>query len=332
MNAQLIRRVDEVIASGLGGFTTREELIEEALNSYLLELRDINFRSPDLSVGKPVAGTLQEGTEVVRDEGRSRSVPTRIISLPSGFATQGDEMFVEDVPLLGLHNRDWPSLWALSRLAHVSAAGPVPFASFLEDVTAEAWRLAASLQAELGAHAKPATLMLPTNVLKKQSANIGFQNFAVGSVSSKPHHRGLHKVTGPLPVWRAIAFLKGAKGLQVSLTKQGWELLKIVDGLGADQPHNRGVAEAFFSYLRANSPSDWWGFETMLREVSHTPTRDALLTAMADAREWSPSIASSATQGYIARSREWGLVEPKLTGGTYRLTDFGKETLHNVQR
>lgn len=330
LNAQLIRRVDEVISSGVGGFASREELLEEALNSYLLELRDIGDL-PQPSV-KPLPAARAQPHEP--NHGRAQDLEGEVlagISSPGrGFAAKGEEIFLEEVPMLGLHNRDWPSFWVLSRLAKVAIQGPVSFLAFLEAVTEEAWKLAESLQKELGANAKAATQMLPTNVLKKQAADAGFQNFAVGSLSNKPFRNGLHKAAGPLPAWGAIAFFRGDGEFQVSLTDQGWELLRIVDGLGPEQPHNQRVAKDFFRYLRANSPSDWWGFKIVLREVSKTPTREALLVSMGAARDWSASIASSATQGYIARSREWGLVEPKLVGGTYQLTKFGKETLHNV--
>lgn len=326
LNAQLVRRTDEVIASGVGGFTTREELVEEALNSYLLELQDVGLLSAS---GDTPVGVRKGSNLPSRRPGMGRA-PTKISPPPRGFASNGDEIIVEDIPLLGLHNRDWPSLWALSRLAHVASTGPVSFPSYLESVTEEAWQLAASLMDELGAHSKAATQMLPTNILKKQAADAGFQNFAIGSLSNKPLGHGLHKAAGPLPAWRTISFARGKGEFQVALTRQGWELLEIVEGLDPEQPHNQRVAKAFFGYLQDNSPADWWGFKTVLREIAQMPTRYALLLSMKTARDWTPSIASSATQGYIARSREWGLVEPKLVGGTYRLTEFGKEILHNV--
>lgn len=331
LHAQLIRRIDEAIASGVGGFSTREELIEEAANSYLLELRDMDHLplEPPVMVTVPTADALRGGRNP-QGQNRDGIVPTLISSPSRRFTAEGDEVLLEDVPMLGLHNRDWPSLWALSRLAHASATRPVSFSTFLDRVTAEAWQLATRLQENLGTHAKAATQMLPTNVLKRQAADAGFQNFAVGSLSNGPLRQGLHKASGPLPAWRAIAFLREDGEFQVALTQQGWELLGIVDGLGPTQPHNHQVAKSFFNYLQTNSPGDWWGFKMVLLEVLQMPTRDALLTSMREARDWSPSIAASATQGYIARCREWGLVEPKLLSGTYQLTEFGKETLHNV--
>lgn len=329
LNAQLIRRVDETVASGSGGFTSREEFVEEALNSYLLELRDVEYL--------PGEQTREKHMSIVPPEPFRRAVSERAhkismrISMPSpGFSGDGDAMFLEESPMLGLHNRDWPSFWALSRLAHAASEGPVPFPSFLNTVTEEAWQLAAYLKEELGVNAKAATQMLPTNVLKKQAADAGFQNFAIGSLSNRPLEQGLHKVAGPLPTWGAIAFFKDEREFKVSLTKRGWKLLEIVEGLGAEQPHDHQVAEAFFGYLRSYAPSDWWGFKNVLNEVSKGPTRDALLAAIGTARDWSPSVASSAAQGYIARCREWGLIEPKLLGGTYQLTKFGKDTLQSV--
>lgn len=329
LNAQLIRRVDEAVASGAGGFTSREEFVEEALNSYLLELQDVEHLPSDLSRNKHIAVAPTEPMHRLMSV-RTSKIPTTVSSPSPGFAAEGDEIFLEEVPMLGLHNRDWPSLWALSRLAHASAKGPVPFPAFLSTVTEEAWQLVTSLQEKFGADAKAATQMLPTNIFKKQAADAGFQNFAIGSLSNKPFQHGLHKAAGPLPAWRAIAFFRSKREFQVSLTGQGWKLLKIVEGLGPEQPHDRRVAEAFFGYLRTYAPSDWWGFQIVLSEVSNVPTRDALLAAMGAARDWSPSVASSAAQGYIARCREWGLVEPKLIGGTYQLTKFGKDTLHSV--
>ena len=42
-------------------------------------------------------------------------------------------------------------------------------------------------------------------------------------------------------------------------------------------------------------------------------------------RDWSESVASSASQGYVARAREWGLVETKLVEGRYALTPLRRE-------
>lgn len=333
MDSKLLRRLDDVLASGVGGFESRDELVGEAVNSYLLELQEVVLKrqqpASSYGVGEGV------GLHGVRDSlpagGGPHAASLSAIPFPGrGFVGAGAPVNVEPGPMLGLHSRDWPSFWALGRLGVKAAEGPVSFRAFLEEVTDEAWSLVEELRAQLGDNAKAATQMLPTNVLKKQSADAGFQNFAVATVSNKRGSDGLHRAAGPLATWGAVAFSDIGAGTGIAVSAQGWDLLEVVHGLSPEAPHSQSVARQFFHYLQAHAPLDWWGFKTILREVADSPARNALLARMESARDWRSSVAGSVTQGYIARSREWGLVEPKLMSGCYRLTDFGKEVLENV--
>ena len=55
------------------------------------------------------------------------------------------------------------------------------------------------------------------------------------------------------------------------------------------------------------------------------PSRLELVEVFQTARpDWTASVAATNTQGYVARAREWGLVESKQVAGTYRLTEFGE--------
>lgn len=327
LSAEIIRSIDDMVTSGVGGFRSRDELVEEALRSYLLELGEVAAIAAQSSETEP---KRIFGSAMTPTISQASTSTLAVIAAPSqGFRSDGDDIVLEDAPLLGLHNRDWPSFWALGRLAFLARDNWVELRSYLDGVTEEAWQLAAELKLTADA-GKTATQMLPTNPEKKQSSDTGFQNFAVLSVSNKPSRTGLHKVSGPLAVWRAVAFSDIGTNTKIAITAVGWDLLNIVEGLSPKHPHNEGTAKRFFDFLKSNSPSDWWGFETVLREVSHAPARDALLAKMEPARDWSYSIAASTTQGYIARSREWGLVEPKLINGTYKLTDFGRDILQNV--
>ncbi|MEV7132664.1 hypothetical protein AB0N24_07215 [Arthrobacter sp. NPDC093128] len=323
--------MDSVIASGIGDFQSRDELAEEALASYILELKDLE------SIALP-ARTPEPGPKIssFREEARrgsSRGLAPALSSIETpteGYVGHSEPVHLDDSPLLGLHNRDWPSFWALGRLALRAHEGSVDFRTFLQETTEDARRLAEELRLALGDASKAATQMLPTNSEKKQSSDAGFQNFAIGSVSNKPTPHGLHKVGGPLPLWKAVSFSKIGVNTHIAVTAAGWELLRIVQKLPPEPPHHPEVARSFLKYLQANAPVDWWGFSMTVQEVSKTPTRDALLARMESARDWSQSIAASATQGYIARCREWGLVERKLIDGTYKLTTFGEELLNNV--
>jgi hypothetical protein len=42
-------------------------------------------------------------------------------------------------------------------------------------------------------------------------------------------------------------------------------------------------------------------------------------------------MVSSLVQGYVARGREWGLIEPKQVDGRYWLTDFGRQQLEEIR-
>ena len=306
--------------------------MREALRAYIAELHDIQGGDEHAAFATPGPASepalLTDAAASIRTAGGPQL--STIHCPDSVFTAEGEPVHVENSPMLGLHNRDWPSFWALGHLAGMAAEEPVDFRGFLDDVTEKAWRLAEGFRGTTGTDEKAALKMLPTNSLKKQSADTGFQSFAIGSISSKAAPQGLYKVSGPLPQWGAVAFSELGSKPKIALTPAGWSLLKIVRSLSPLPPNPRSVALEFFDYLQVHAPQDWWGFETTVREVSVSPVRDALLAKMESARDWSTSIAASATQGYIARCREWGLVEPKLIAGSYQLTDFGKEILKNV--
>jgi hypothetical protein len=87
------------------------------------------------------------------------------------------------------------------------------------------------------------------------------------------------------------------------------------------------MAERFLRFLRERAPTDWWGFAVLLRAVAERPTRVELAESYVASRSWKPSVATSCSQGYLARGREWSLVEGGLIDGRYALTDFGESVL-----
>ena len=231
---------------------------------------------------------------------------------------------LRDEPLLGLHNRDWPSLWALTQLASVATDGPVPLRDLLEDVTRRAWLLAEELSKSHLNSSEKLTALLPTNREKPQSAEDAFKVFAIASIASKPNPDGHYTVAGPLPAWRAIALTSdGGGGFLIGITETGWDLAELVVSVGPGTPHARDVAERFLNFLRVHAAGDWWGFATLFRTVRTQPTRPEYVEAFRSARQWKESVAISAAQGYLARGREWGLVQPKMLDGRYALTPFG---------
>lgn len=331
--------MDETIVTARGGFRTRAELMREAVENLLNEIDFPEAPAEGEAVADETSGGhanqqmpvvdefLQRVPAWERDEltlsdlvGTALVAPARAPWLIENGAAR-----VIDEPLLGLHNRDYASLWAAQRLSRYTPDGAMSLDEFLERVTTAAWYFGAQLQRLMDRdHHRRLAVLFPTNTAKRPSAERGFQSFAIGSLT---HRRtGLEPVaSGPLYSWRAIQV--DAEG-RVGLTPAGWELLRLLDGLSLDLPHDPALASRFLKYLGDHAPSDRWGFDHLLTALTDGPDRQALVATFAQShREWTASTASSVAQGYVARAREWGLVEPKLVEGRYWLTEFGRQHL-----
>ncbi len=347
----LIRRMDEALVSGRGGFQTRAELMREAVDNLLNELD--YPEAPD----EPARHVIEQQAESLAEDalvaapvhnGRGAGLEDLLAGLPgwerdeltladlAGTALRSPELPVlvtegvvstPEEPLLGLHNRDYVSVWALQRLARYTAAGPILFEDYLKHVTRAAWYYGSQLDAlERRGDGKKLTVLLPTNASKRPSAERGFQSFAVGHVSKRQNGRELH-ATGPLFAWQAVQLTDVGQPM-VGLTENGWQLLHDLEGLSLDLPHSPEIATKYLNHLQQHAPGDQWGFEHLLRTVADARTRDELVDSFASTHpEWTAATASSIAQGYISRCREWGLVEAKLVDGRYWLTAAGREQL-----
>lgn len=343
MPAELIRRLDEALLQGLGGFETRAEFVREAVENTLLELtyepappEPSAERRPAASgeTGGPYSGTDGDAPVAVLTQASPEpettdlsvatalAAPTRGAIISDGAAKSADE------PLFGIHNRDYPSFWAAQQIADVTREVPVPLSDCVDEVVRRAWAYAERLRSleQLG-DARKLTVMFPTNAAKRQSAEEGFRNFAVGGASD----RGSNGVVawGPLFSWRVCQVRRDDGGvLSVALTEEGYDLLEKMDGLSLRLPHPPEKAEWFFGHLREHAPEDWRVFEDLLEAVADEPDRMGLISYFEGARkEWTSTVASTNSQGYVGRAREWGLIEPKQVRGRYVLTGFGREVL-----
>jgi hypothetical protein len=306
--SDVAQRLNDAVGSGAGGFRDTNELINTAVDSYLVELM---FGQPSGGVA-PVTVLLDPGTH--RED---LAIPV----LARGSTATDALSDLVDEPLLGLHNRDWPSFWALSVLAAETEDGPIDLRAFLLEATTRAWKVAD----QLTGFGRRATALLPSNREKKQSAESAFQSFAIASVAKRADTRGRFRVSGPLPLWRTLALVsRSSGGPLVGVTEEGWKLLTLVQGLSPLGVHPQNAAEAFMTFLSTHAPSDHWGFKTLLSVIGTSPDRATLVDAFQRARPWTDAVASSAAQGYLARAREWGLVEPGLRDGRYELTDLGR--------
>jgi Arc/MetJ-type ribon-helix-helix transcriptional regulator len=338
----IIRRMDEAVIAERGGFRTRAELMREAVENLLNELDFPEAPSVEIpasrraervpGVERTPASRGEEDlslglAERERDELNLPDLPATALRAP-GKAPQplaGGSATVRDEPLLGLHSRDYVSIWALHRLARYTLEGSIDFDGYLDRVTKAAWYFGHQLhRLEQEEQGRKLTILFPTNLAKRPSAERGFQNFAIGSLTRKGDRDGL-SAAGPLFAWRAIQTTAGGSNA-TGLTSQGLRLLRELDGISLELPHSPALARRFLVYLAEHAPADRWGFDQVLQVAADAPDREELVRHFAERHpEWTAATAGSVAQGYVARAREWGLLESRLVDGRYWLTETGRE-------
>lgn len=336
MPADLIRRMDEVLAQGKGGLETREQFIREAAEGLLAELT-YSEAPPEPGPRVTSAATSPEGSASIA--GALESVPpweqeelrladlagSALRTISPGASLSAGVVRPRDEPLLGLHNRDYPSLWAAARLARYTEDGLISVEEFWRRVTAAAWLFGAQLQAlEQEIPGLRITPLFPTNPRKQEAAEQAFQSFALGGIPRRRGSEGAIEAGGPLFDWRLCQMKMEDGGLLIGLTPTGRELLRGLAGLTLELPHGEPAARLFLGHLFANAPGERWGFEQILSAALEEPTREELVATVAEGNSrWTEATANSVAQGYVARAREWGLLEVRLQQGRYRLTEFG---------
>lgn len=334
--------MDLALGSRVGGYETRAEFIREACENMLVELEHAAATAPRPTLGavsgetdKIVHGPFAEFAALVGAEERESLAVTSLSE--TRLPDPGDPFLFRDGildgpkgPLLGLHNRDYPTLWAARRLAEYTPRAPIPWDEFQTTVTAAAWLYGFSLQQidPVGSTGR-VTALFPVNLAKRQAAERNFQHFGLGAFPRRGKGTRISG-SGPLFAWRMCQLARREEGLVVALTSDGLELLRALQGLSLEYPHDPSHARVFLEHLARFAPGDRWGFDFLLEAIVERPTRESLVSTFAEYDSaWTPAMASSFAQGYIARAREWGLVEPRLDGGRYALTPFGEQVLHS---
>jgi hypothetical protein len=358
LRTQLLRDVDQIVLSGRGDYESRQEFFTEAIQNHVLEVLHGMAESGQLLLSR---GVVEETPRPIRSQGKvlenrrakaDDQAETLVAVLPPALANGQPIVPIEDMsdtalprvargfalrdgiavfkqePLFGLHNRDFPSLWALNLLAQMASDGPVPAQDAYGRITQEAWRLAKALETLEETTSSKITALYPTNLAKPQSAEDGFRAFALGSINRKADANGMYGTAGPLYGWQAAQLVNSDGGPSVGLTEAGWDLVEAMVGLTLQFPRSREFADRFFAYLRDQAPWDLAGFEHLLAFVEQRPTRTELTAKFGQWQPtWSDAVQNTNAAGFVARAREWGLVEPKLVDGRYILTEYGESML-----
>ncbi len=318
-----IRRIDALILSGVGGFPTRNQFLREAAEMLLAEYTYGNAPPEPRHPLFTYETLAPEASEAALRAWRVTDLDGTMLRAPArGYTVVGEGAPVRREPLFGLHNRDYPSLWAAVRVAELTADGSREVAECVRQVTNDAWHYGQRLTALEKRVDRKLTALFPTNVQKRQSAEAVFRNFAVGGCATTG--KGI-VATGPLFEWGICKVTGDRTKALMGLTAEGYDLLEQLDGISLHLPHSQEHAQRFFAHLDRHDPEDWWGFRIAVEAAAQRVTRDELVETFSAQLTARADQAATYAAGYIARTREWGLVEEKQQEGRYVLTAFGEE-------
>jgi hypothetical protein len=333
MRVDLVREMDQALDERLGGHEDRHELMNEAVQQYLVELRTAGGNTGD-AVAEPTAAEETAAIEekppawvAVPDVEPITDLDQTAILLPDRqpVLVENEAAHVRRDPLLGLHNADVATIAALCHLAELTADAPVPVKVYYQEATDRARELAAALGPYERRHEAKLSALLPSNFAKAQAAARGYQAFALGHIAKEPSKDGKLDAWGPLYLWEVAGLINDGGEIKVGVTAAGWKLLEELDGLTFERPHSHEHARRFLSHLSKHAHPDLWGFRTLLDALARGIGRVELNTHFLGQWDWKETVARSVAQGYIARGREWGLVAPKLVERRYEMTTFGRE-------
>jgi len=304
--------MDGVILASNGAYADRSEFIAEALRDRI-DAEEEQFLTREV-VAAPtaaIAGAVGETTEseiVTFCDWAEEDPP--VLARAAGSETN-----------FGLHNRDWPTLFAadwLGRLT-VGAGGPVTFSAFLDELAPRAWEQGKLLAARDLDRPPGAKLSagFPTNLRKREGAEARFRMHAVGV----PSERGNQ---GPLFVFGLVGVSGDAEDPLIALSPEGLTLLARLEraGVGDGPPFSTEAWNMFSEHLGQFAPKELEVWMMVLLIVAEEPDRATLVSRC---HWWSGSTADTNAMSYVARGREWGLVANGLTDGRYRLTELGQE-------
>jgi hypothetical protein len=319
--------MDALLLERKGGFESRAEFIKEAVEAMVTEVRfgpetDEEPSTPGMPEVSSATPAQIEGEGPDFELSSQPTLHFTRLTVPSvdvELLDVGEANPIND-SLFGLHNRDYPSLWSAFKLwAH---AKPLRFDHFRKLLVDDAWHFSdrlAPIEREMNLKL---SALFPKNKEKPAASADSFFTFAVGTYSETLEG---FRAVGPLFQWGICQLRRGLDGAEIGLTSKGIDLMRDLEGLSLHLPHPEAAARRFLDHLRVNVPGDWWGFDLILRAVLEPATRADLVSAMGTERpQWKENVVATNVAGYVARAREWGLINTKQMQGRYSLTPVGR--------
>jgi hypothetical protein len=313
--ASLLAAMDEVIRS-TRAYNGREDFVAEAISDRIADerARPNTISPPSLEIGER-PNEVDRGLVLALWESAS------VVTAP-GFRIKE--------PMLGLHNRDYPTLWAADLLANIVAARgeALSWIHFVARAASAAWTASEALAAlddDRTEGTLKATVAFPKNPLKRNASEARFTEHMLGSLRQG-------RASGPLFALGLAGIAEGAAPDRIAPTKAGLALLRALRaaGLGPRPPHPPRAWFTFRDHLKSALPADLRQWTIVLEALAEGPSPEE--AAVRFQGTWQGSTAQTNINGYVSRGREWGLVEPKLAEGRYKLTPLGIRTVEEATK
>ena len=241
--AELIRRMDEVIIASHGAYADRAEFLSEAIRDRL------EAEEQQLTVSPR---TLRRPLVERRDPPTSSSLITSFGDWLDKTPPTASALDSHPGTTFGMHNRDYPTLWAADSIGRLTAtAGQLlPWPKLTEPIIDDAWRFAEGLQTADLDRPRGAKVAagFPTNHKKRDAVAARFREHFLGLVDKR----------GP----RGPMFTFGIAGVEdgdrVALTDAGVALLTSLHAADAGKgpPFSEKAWEAFAAHLASHAPAE----------------------------------------------------------------------------
>jgi hypothetical protein len=321
-----VRRMDAAILRSDGAYFDRAEFVNEALIDRLAE--------EGKGSGQPTAPPQMRPAErvSVTDPG----VPF-VPDLPQSVGLFADWVSRARVPTLpvtagqeanfGLHNRDYPTIWACDLLGRLTAeaGSSITWETFSQQLLKESWgigRLLAADDAESGRPVKTG-VGFPTNTAKKDAAERRFLAHSFGLPTSRGN-------PGPVFVFRWVGIECDQGEPHIALTDAGLAFLRGLAKTGdPGPPFGEAAWRIFVNHLSEHARSELNAWLSVLKLLREHPNRAELVDRCSS--RWKGTEAATNAMSYVSRGREWGLVEPNLhPDNRYALTERGAAELDRL--
>lgn len=276
-----------------------------------------------------------------------------------GFAPLPHDRSPDEMSLYGLTNRVSPTLWAASCLIEMQVeqgGEPVAYSAFLARVMPAAWRIGAGMEkwerTERSNPGAPTRRFLssarwpsvpdpsdPERAERREASTVyGFVEYALLIWMTGSRQTSVGGGRGPLIALGLVdAYARDDGAVFLSATSAAVRLAVGLGRAGAscEFPHNADSWLAYEEFLTEANPLELQRMDTMLDVIATAEDRAGVFDS---AERIDPQVqettSGSATlaNGYIARLREWGLIEPvRPKFGMGALTPRGLGELDNAR-